>query len=142
MIYQLNAYFNATSEVDTFNATHDVKRALRDSKATAGIMTVFVPGSTACVTILENDPAIWDSVKEAVISQTEAPQGPRPSRRSGSGHTESHIRAAFFGPSVTIPIQDGKLLLSAWQDVIVFDFDDKGGRREVLIHIMGEAPKK
>ncbi|EKD42801.1 MAG: hypothetical protein ACD_73C00014G0001, partial [uncultured bacterium] len=62
--------------------------------------------------------------------------------KSGSGHKQSHIRAAMLHSSIVIPIKDGKLLLGPWQEVIVVDFDDKVGRREINIHVLGEAAAK
>ena len=143
MNYLLKAYFNATSQMDVFNLTHDVKRALMESQILHGILTVFVPGSTAAVTCLENDPQIHQEVKNILNSMVQESKAPTPVRKSGSGSIEAHVKAAMLHPFVSIPVQDGKLLLGAWQEVILFDFDNKLARREVLIHLYGEgAPQK
>ncbi|MBI4411181.1 MAG: YjbQ family protein [Deltaproteobacteria bacterium] len=142
MVYVLNAYLNATKGTDILNATVDVKRALRESQVVNGMVTVFLPGGTAGVVILENDAAIQKEYRELIASFVSDPKAPRPARRSGSGHNEGHLRAAFLSRSVAIPVKDGKLLLGPWQEVLVFDFDDKVGRREVCIHVMGEGAEK
>lgn len=137
-----NAYLNATQGIDALNATHDVKRALRESQIQDGLMTVSVPSSTAAVVILENDPSIHEEFKKVITSFIAEPQGSRPSRKSGTGHIESHLKAALLPNSVSIPIKEGRLLMGHWQEVIVFDFDNKMGRREVCVHVMGEGKEK
>jgi len=142
MSYQLNAYFNSTSGVDTFNVTHDVKRALRDAGSQDGLLTVYIPSSTAGVVVLENDNDIKEAFKQFIVSQVEESSAARPVRKSGSGNNEYHMRAALLNRSVVIPIKDGKLLLGPWQEVIVYDFDSKVGRTEVQIHVLGEGAAK
>lgn len=149
MIYLLKAYLNTTQEIDILDATHDVKRGVRESQILHGLVTVFLPGSAGGIIIMENDPSIRDAIKKMV--QSFVPRGvdkvdkkvkTRPMRKSGSGFDEAHLQAALFSNSVTIPLKDGRLLLGPWQEVIVFDFDDKIGRREVMIHILGEGAEK
>lgn len=142
MIHIHQAYLNATKGIDILNATHDVKRALRESQILNGLITVFAPGSTAGVAILENDPSIHKALKELITSFVPDPEGARPSRRSGSGHLEAHLRSALLSNSISIPIKDGRLIMGAWQEVIVYDFDDKIGRREVTIHVIGEGAEQ
>lgn len=141
-IHVLNAYLNTSKDVDILNVTHDVKRALREANIQNGLITVYVPGTTAGVVILENDPAVHEDLKKLVTSFVPDSGGIRPQRKSGSGRVEAHLRAAFLTSSVSIPVKDGRLLLGPWQEVVVIDFDDKVGRREVTVHVMGEAPEK
>lgn len=136
-IYKLKAYFNTTRKIDIHNLTHDVKRALRDSGAQDGLMTIFIPGGTAGVTILENDSQLKENLKDLI--EEFVPDGENESqvkRRSGSGSNKAHLRAQILNTSLTIPIEQGNLLMSPWQEVIVYDFDDQSSRREVLIHVM------
>lgn len=142
MIHLLKAYLNTTSGYDILNTTHDVKRALRESQILNGILTVFIPGGGAGVAVIENDPIIQEDFKKMIASFVPEEKGVRPSRKSGSGASESHMRSLFLRSDAVIPIKEGKLLLGAWQEVVVFDFDNKPGRREVLIHVMGEGAEK
>lgn len=145
-VHVLKAYFNSTKAIDVFNATHDVKRGLRESQVLHGLLTVFSPGSSAGIALLENDPKVHGELKDLISSfvmgSEGASPGARPVRKSGSGSSEAHLRGALLSQSVSIPIKDGKLLMGDWQEVIVFDFDDKIGRREILIHVMGEGEEK
>ncbi len=129
MIHLHKAYLNTTQEIDTLNATHDLKRALRDSQIVDGVVVVFLPAGGAGVLILENNQSIRDGIKKMILSLVSREEAP--------------LISAFCPPSVTIPLKEGKLMMGAWQEVWVFDFEKKTGRREVLIQVMGEgAPKK
>ncbi len=143
MIFLRNYYVNTTAKVDVLLITHDVKRAVRESGIQTGLITILIPGGTAGVALLENDPKIHEDLKKWVETQVPADPGPRPSRRSGSGRNDAHLRAALIGVSVGIPLMDGKVMLGAWQEVVLYDFDDsKVTRREITIHIIGEGPAK
>ena len=143
MIFLRNYYVNTTAKVDVLLITHDVKRAVRESGIQSGLITILIPGGTAGVTLLENDPKIHEDLKKWVETQVPADTGPRPNRRSGSGRNDAHLRAALIGVSACIPLVDGKVMLGAWQEVVLYDFDDsKVARREITIQIQGEGPAK
>lgn len=143
MVHLLSAYYPTTAHVDILNATSDVKRALRESQIINGILTVLIPGNTACVILLENDRSIHEAFRELLLSFVmPSDEDARPSRKSGTGKLSSHLLAGLIPKSLSIPIKDGKLIMGAWQEVVVYDFDDKIGRREVLIHVDGEKPEK
>ena len=126
MLYLHHAYLNVTQGVDLLNASADVGRALRESQVVNGLLTVFIPQGGAGVVLLENKPALQAEFKELIVSFAD----------------KAHLRGALLSSSVGIPIKDGKLLLGPWQEVIIFDFDEKVGRREVLLHVMGEGAEK
>lgn len=140
-VHHVSTYQNATAEINIFHLSFDVKRALKESSIRDGVAVVCVPGGTGAVILLENDSKIHENLKELVCSFVEDPTGDRPKRRSGSGAIESHLRAALMPSSVTIPVKNGQLLLDSWQEILVYDFDNKPGRREVFIEIMGDAGK-
>src|SRR3989338_6575044 len=139
-VHVLTSYFNSTGGIDVQSATHDVKRALRESQVLNGVITVFLPGASGGVAILENYPKIWEALKELAVSFVPDSGETRPVRRSGTGKGEGHLRGALLQQSVQIPAKEGRFLLGAWQEVVVFDFDDKPARREIIIHVMGEGP--
>jgi secondary thiamine-phosphate synthase enzyme len=141
MIFLRNYYINTTAKTDILVITHDVKRAVRESEIPSGTLTVFVPGATAGLAILEGDPKIYEEYKNWVESQIPVKGGPRPNRRSGTGRNEAHLRAALVGISVVIPVLESKLMLGPWQEVVLYDFDDKIGRREITIQLVGEGNK-
>jgi len=143
VIFLRNYYVNTTQKTDVLVVSHDIKRAVREANIPSGLVTVFIPGATAGIAILEGDPKIYEEYKNWVEAQFPASTGARPTRRSGSGKNEAHLRAALVGLNISIPLQDGKLMLGAWQEVVMFDFDDsKVGRREITVQVMGESAAK
>ncbi|HEX5034691.1 MAG TPA: YjbQ family protein, partial [bacterium] len=106
MIFLRNYYVNTTAKVDVLLITHDVKRAVRESGIQSGVITILIPGGTAGVALLENDPKIHEDMKKWVETQVPAETGPRPNRRSGSGRNDAHIRSALIGVNLVLPLMD------------------------------------
>lgn len=125
-----------------FNDTHDLTSRVADilgkAKLKAGLLTVFVPGSTAGVTTIEfADGAVGD-LKKAVDRLVPQNIPYDHNRRWGNGNGFAHVRAALLGPSLTIPVSGGKMLLGTWQQIVLIDFDNRPREREVLVQMVGE----
>lgn len=133
------AYVNVTAQTDIIVVSHEVKKAVSDAKVASGIVEVFSPVGTIGIAILENDPKIYEEYKKFIESQIPETKEKRPDRRSFTGRSYSHLRAQMVGHSVQIPIAENKLQLGAWQEVILFDFDDRICRREFFVFVMGEG---
>lgn len=121
------------------NLTKSVADALAGTGLLAGIVTVFVKHTTASVMIIEDEPGIradtksfWDRVVPA------DPAWQHNTRNTGEDNGHSHLRGQLQGPSVTIPFLDGTMLLGAWQQIVLVDFDTKARTRELIFQIMGE----
>jgi secondary thiamine-phosphate synthase enzyme len=134
-----NYYIPSTAKVDFRVITNEVRQAIRESALQNGVLTILLPGATAGVTLLEGDSKIHEAYLQWIQAQIPESEGPRPTRRSGSGRDSAHLRAALVGAQLTLPLQDGKLMSGPWQEVVLFDFDDKVGRREITIQILGEG---
>ena len=52
----------------------------------------------------------------------------------GNGH--SHVRASTIGPSLTVPVAGGKLLLGTWQQIVLIDFDNRSRQRRIVVTVM------
>ena len=106
--------------------TEHVAAVVRRSDVGDGLVAVYAQGATAALMIQEN----WDeSVQTDVIDLLRKliPRGVwRHDRQDGNG--DSHLKAGLVGPSETIPIIDGNLGLSRWQNIFLCEFD--GPRRE------------
>jgi secondary thiamine-phosphate synthase enzyme len=111
---------------------------LATSRLRAGVVTVFVVGSTAGVTTIEFEPGALHDLR--AVFETLAPRHGeyRHHLQWGDDNGSSHVRAALIGPSVTIPFRDGRLLLGTWQQIVVLEFDTRPRRREVVVQVIGE----
>lgn len=123
-----------TSVVQEFvEITHQVKEAVKESELKNGFVVIYVPHTTAGVTINENgDP---DVVRD-MISSFERVFPVKGDYRHFEGNSHAHIKASLMGSSCTIPIEDGKLLLGTWQGIYFCEFDGPRARR-VIIKVVG-----
>ncbi|TLD43044.1 MAG: UPF0047 protein Bsu YugU [Candidatus Jettenia ecosi] len=115
--------------------TVDVSRIVQKSGVQEGVCYVYVPHTTAAVTINENaDP----SVQRDIISELNkiVPWDGRYSHTEGN--SAAHIKSTLVGSSVSIPISDGKLALGTWQGIYFCEFDGPRNR-EVFIQSMGNV---
>jgi secondary thiamine-phosphate synthase enzyme len=101
-----------------------------------GLCSLYAQGATAALMIQENDdPNITLDVLDCLDAV--APAGKwRHDRIDNNG--AAHIQAGIVGPSESIPIRDGKLALSTWQNVFLCDFDGPRARRTIVVTIVGE----
>jgi secondary thiamine-phosphate synthase enzyme len=118
--------------------TAPVNDELRRSGIRNGTVTVFVPGSTGGVTTVEFEEGLVRDLGE--LFQRLAPRGPEyhHDARWGDGNGFSHCRASLLGPSLTVPVVEGRLTLGTWQQIVFLDFDNRGRRRRLVVQVMGE----
>ena len=123
---------------DARDITEKVAAAVAASQARAGIVSVFVVGSTAGITTIEFEPgAIADL--NGLFERLAPREGEyRHHLRWGDDNGSSHVRAALLGPSLTVPLADGALTLGTWQQIMLLEFDTQPRRREIVVQIIGE----
>lgn len=109
--------------------TERVARVVREGAPQDGSCTIFVPHTTAAITINENtDPAVKEDILNALGRLV--PLGTQYKHAEGNAH--AHIRASLVGHSVTVPIEAGRLVLGTWQGILFCEFDGPR-QREVWI---------
>jgi secondary thiamine-phosphate synthase enzyme len=122
---------------EVIDVTASAQKAIDNAGIADGLCTVFVAHSTCGMTIIECEPgcnADLNTVLERI-----APQGDRweHNERNADTNGHSHARAALIGPSVTIPVAGGELLLGIWQKIVCVDFDDRPRTRRVVVQLLG-----
>jgi len=114
---------------DWINITGDVQKAVKNSGVNEGICVVFIPHTTAAVTINENaDPDVPHDVDLALSLIS-------PDRREflhGEGNSAAHTKTSLVGPSLTLIITGGRLLLGTWQSIWFNEYD---GPRNRKVHV-------
>ncbi len=125
-------------ETDVVNLTDQVRSTVRDSGVKSGIVTIFVPGSTASVTTTEFEPGVFTDLPAALqrIAPREADYVHH--QTWGDDNGRSHVRASILGPGLTVPFKDSRLLLGTWQQIVLVELDTRGRRRSIVIQVMGE----
>jgi len=130
-IYTLKVRSHQREELVEF--TDEVQRQLTEADAREGIVVLFVQHTTAGLTVNENaDPDVPRDMLH--LLRTLIPQHGM-GFRHGEENSDAHIKATLVGSSVTIPFQDGKLLLGRWQGIFLCEFD--GGRERQVIMMIG-----
>jgi secondary thiamine-phosphate synthase enzyme len=125
-------------ETDLIDITRMVGNFVKDSEIPSGIVTVFVPGSTAGITTIEHEPGAIKDFQRAVDRIAPKNIHYDHDARWGDGNGYSHIRASLLGPSLTVPFSSSRLLLGTWQQIVLVDFDNRSRKREVILQIIGE----
>jgi secondary thiamine-phosphate synthase enzyme len=130
--------FQTKGNDDMVDITPNVQDALSSSGLSEGIVTVFVPGSTASVTTIEYEPGLLRDFPGAM--EKLAPKGAHYDHdaRWGDGNGHSHVRASTIGPSLVVPFENGRLMLGTWQQIVFIDFDNRPRARNVIVQAMGE----
>jgi secondary thiamine-phosphate synthase enzyme len=129
---------STSGQGDAHDITDVVVRALRQSSLRAGIVTVFVVGSTAGLTTIEFEPGALEDLNEVFEALAPRASDYHHHLRWGDDNGSSHVRAALLGPSITVPFDEGKLLLGTWQQIALLEFDTRPRRRELIVQIIGE----
>ena len=122
------------SREELVDITDQVEEVLKKSGIDNGLVTLYVQGATAAIMIQEN----WDdSVQTDVVNLLRQliPRGVwLHDRQDGNG--DAHLKAGLVGPSETIPVIDGKLGLSQWQNLFLCEFDGPRSDRRVVCTLL------
>jgi len=129
--------FSTDGDGDVIDLTEGVESVLESSGVENGIVSVFVPGSTAAVTAMEHEPGGVRDLREALERLIPAQGDYEHNRLNHDTNSHAHIRAAIVGPSETVPVHDGGLALGTWQQLVLVDFDDRPRERTVVVQVIG-----
>jgi len=126
-----------TGKTDIEDLTPMVREKVADSGIREGALTLFIPGSTAALTTIEFESGVVHDLKSAIERMAPENMPYEHDRRWGDGNGYAHVRAALIGPSLHIPILDGKMTLGTWQQIVLLDFDNRPRERRVIVQLQG-----
>jgi secondary thiamine-phosphate synthase enzyme len=138
MNYQQRISLNTKGHRHMQDITERVAKAVNSSGVKTGIVHVFNVGSTAAVGTIEFEPGLEKDMP-AILDQLIPPSrsyGHEQTWHDGNGH--SHLQATLLGPSLSVPIADGKLVLGTWQQIFHLECDVRGRQRTVLVTVVGD----
>jgi secondary thiamine-phosphate synthase enzyme len=116
--------------------TAGVRSVVRTSAVQRGVAVVFARGSTVAISTMEYEPGGVADLGALLERLIPARSDYEHNLRNADTNAHAHLRAALIGPSESIPIVDGELLLGTWQQVVLMDFDDRPRTRTVAIHVI------
>ena len=120
------------------NLNDAVTRQVAASAITQGTVTIFVTATTAGVTIMEHEPGLVQDLKTTMDRLIPRSLTYQHNVLNNDVNGHSHTQAIMIGPSVAVPVIDGKPLLGTWQSIVLIDFDARPRNREIVLQIMGE----
>lgn len=120
--------------------TDEIVRQLDELRdISVGLMHVFIQHTSASLTINENaDPTVrsdFESVFNRLVKENEPYYE---HTLEGSDDLPAHIKASLLGPSLTIPITNGRLNLGTWQGIYLCEHRNRGGSRRLIVTLQGE----
>ncbi|GIW72779.1 MAG: hypothetical protein KatS3mg102_2321 [Planctomycetota bacterium] len=132
-------------EIDTqgnsqvLDITPQVRGVLERRGLREGQVLVFVTGSTAAVTSTEFEPGLCKDLPAFFerIAPRSIPYHHDETWHDGNGH--AHVRASALGPSLVVPVAEGRLLLGTWQQIVLIDFDTRPRRRQLVVQCAGQG---
>ena len=119
--------------------TREVARCVAQAGIGEGLLTLFIRHTSASLLVQENaDPDVLldlENFLRRIVSRDE-----RLYRHTTEGPDDmpAHIRSALTQTALSIPVRDGRMVLGTWQAIYVFEHRDRGHRRGVAVHVMGE----
>jgi secondary thiamine-phosphate synthase enzyme len=128
--------FSTEGDGDVIDLTEGVQSVLESAGVENGVVSVFVPGSTAAVTAMEYEPGGVQDLRAALDRLIPAEGDYAHNRLNRDTNSHAHIRAAIVGPSETVPVRDGRLALGTWQQLVLVDFDDRPRQRTVVVQVV------
>ncbi len=139
MVHTGRVRLNTRGNADTHDLTERVAEVVSESGVREGTATIFTPSSTSALTTIEYEDGALDDLRRALDEIAPPGREYRHNLRWGDGNGHAHLRAALLGPSLNIPVVDGRLTLGTWQQVLFLDFDVRPRQREVLVQVVGEV---
>ena len=113
--------------------TPKVQKAIQGAGVKHGVAHLFVAGSTAALTTIEYEPGALADLQRALEQIAPADGDYAHNEAWGDGNGYAHLRAALLKPDLCVPIQEGRLALGTWQQIILIDFDNRPRQRKVLL---------
>jgi secondary thiamine-phosphate synthase enzyme len=138
-VMQRTFQISTTAHNGLYDITRHVEAIVVESGIHTGLVNVYAQGATSAIMIQEN----WDeSVQNDVVTLFNrlVPAGIwEHDRQDNNG--DSHLKAGIVGPQETIPIVDGKMGLSTWQNIFLCEFDGPRKQRNIMVTVIGAEPE-
>jgi secondary thiamine-phosphate synthase enzyme len=142
VVLQKELGFETQREGQAIDITHTIKSALTDWNVGNGLVHIFVIGSTGSVISIESEKGLLDHdivcVYDRIAPELDDEESQHQQRwRDGNAH--SHIRASIFGPGILVPVENGRLKLGPWQQIVLVEFDIKPHERRLELTFLGRT---
>jgi len=138
MVITESVKFSTRGNGEIVDITGEVARKVADSELNDGTVTIFSPSATSSLTTVEYESGLVHDLQDLFDRVAPHDIDYRHNLRWGDGNGHSHVRAALFGASLTVPFVDKRLTLGTWQQIAFLDFDVRPHNRELVLQMIGE----
>ncbi len=126
-----------TDGTDILDLSDEVESFVAGTGIQEGWVMVFVPGSTGAITTIEFESGAVSDLKRAIERMAPRDAEYEHNLRWGDGNGYSHVRAALMGPSLVLPITEGRIQTGTWQQIVLCDYDNRPRRRKIHFEVLG-----
>jgi len=127
------------SYCDVVNITEQVSSAVKESSIENGIVNVHVAGSTGAISTVEYEPGlVKHDIEEFLEKIIPYDRNYKHHNTWGDHNGAGHLRIFLLKTSITIPINNKRLILGSYQDIIFVECDEKNRQRKIFVTIIGE----
>ena len=138
MVHQEEFMLETSGHGDMHDVTSRVAQTVDRSEIDQGVVHVFNVGSTGAIGTIEFEPGLQRDLPEILdrLMPPSAEYGHEQAWHDGNGH--SHLQATTLGPSISIPISRGQLVLGTWQQIFHLECDIKPRTRTIVVTVLGQ----
>lgn len=138
MVIQKRISVSTSRHGQMHDITREVAAVVTESGIQMGTVNVFNIGSTGAIGTIEFEPGLQRDYPELLdrLMPPSRDYGHEQAWHDGNGH--SHLQATTVGPSITVPIANGALVLGTWQQIFHLECDIKPRQREIVVTVVGE----
>jgi secondary thiamine-phosphate synthase enzyme len=137
-IYRGEINVKTSGEGDLVNLNGKIEEQVKKSGVREGILHLFAVGSTVALTTIEYEEGLREDLFN--VLERVAPRNAEYKHhlRWGDYNGHSHVRASIIGPSISIPVGEGRPILGTWQQVVLVELDTRPRSRKIIATIIGE----
>ena len=130
--------FSTAGGGEVVDLTEGVASLVGRGEVRTGVANVFGIGATVAVTTMEYEPGAVVDLRAALERLLPAGADSEHNRLNADTNGHSHLRAALIGPSETVPVAEGRLVLGTWQRLVFLDLDVRPRERTVQVTVLGD----
>ncbi len=139
MVFQKHIERQTRGHRDMNDLTDELQQIVQESGIVRGIAMLCNIGSTAALGTIEFEPGLQDDLPDLLDRLIPPSRDYKHENAWHDGNGHSHLQATLLGPSLSVPIEEGRLVLGSWQQVFLIECDIHARRRTVAVTIIGES---
>lgn len=137
-VYQKKFTLSTRGHCDVLDITQKVARIVGESKIAAGIVNVSGRGSTLAITTIEFESGCIADLRRALEKIAPENSDYAHNARWGDANGYAHVRSALMGTAKSFLLEDGRVGIGTWQQIVLCDFDERAREREITVTVVGD----